>query len=555
MLQIISGKFYGDSPRFNNTTSAILYSNAEIKEENDIWRVKITPCASSSTKLNKYEIDFINQLEKTAGLSFLNIGSETVIYQFKNILTFYLDCIFEENEHDADSLCANRETLVTRTPSNYLRYGYNEIKPISREELKGCDEFVSGMIGLSRYDYLKIIGCINVYCLSIRLLKYDPNLAYSMLVFALETLSKYNEYELTWEDYSKNTNIDKILKGVDDSKAELIRKELVSDAELKLGARFVKFAVENIQENYYTDKAVGFKIQYDDVEEALVNSYKIRSKYAHVLETIMDQSVFSDVSKVSDYFIRKHSPFFTYSGLMRLTRHIIINFVRVREKFSSEQINWINNLPGAFEASLGPSFWLSKIESRECKQAKIRYETFVNSLWDYEICDMKDVVKLYINQYRSVKEEYRRPIFALCLLWEDLINEDEIHECKVRCFVDKNCSMFNKCCVENVVAYLLGGGSITLNDEELEGVLTEYLRDRTKANGYRFRFEIETMLYLFAADIFSDKEEKSKYWFNRAKLNAANKDEILDIVISESTIRRKIEMIRETREKNRNLSC
>lgn len=74
------------------------------------------------------------------------------------------------------------------------------------------------------------------------------------------------------------------------------------------------------------------------MERALKNAYNIRSRYAHALKLIIDQSAVDNISKVSDYFRNNREPYLTYSGLLRVMKYVVIEFVGQKEKVERESI-------------------------------------------------------------------------------------------------------------------------------------------------------------------------------------------------------------------------
>lgn len=165
--------------------------------------------------------------------------------------------------------------------------------------------------------------------------------------------------------------------------------------EIKLTQRFLHFAETYINEDFYFEECSGRKILKDDLMPALKNAYNIRSKYAHSLKKIVDQSAVDDISRNSDFFRELHEPYLTYSGLLRLTRHIIFNLLLSLEKVDKEDIDWINKPPGMITAYLAPEFWLSKMENDKWEE-KARYNS-INDKNILQIVSKKETGQQRIN--------------------------------------------------------------------------------------------------------------------------------------------------------------
>ena len=347
MLQIISGKFYQNKEIHNNPTQMFLYSNANIENEFEIVGIKIKQ-VDNIDNIYKYSINFDNKIEQQSeNFSIVNAWSDVVLFQVKNVLTFYFDSFWDEEEYVVKKMCKERIKKGSRmeyVPANYVRSILDKERKVDEKRILEEKENVSNLIALSREDYVTVITCIKTYYASVRLLETDPNLAYSMLVFALESLSQsYDKYEPKWEDYDENIKgkLEKKFKMMDETLAEEIKNVLLKNAHLKLSKRFLHFILNYLNDDFYFAKDISNKIQRDDVERALKNAYNIRSRYAHALKLIIDQSAVDNISKVSDYFRNNREPYLTYSGLLRVMKYVVIEFVGQKEKVKREDFYWI----------------------------------------------------------------------------------------------------------------------------------------------------------------------------------------------------------------------
>ena len=373
MLQIISGKFYQNKEIYNNPTQMFLYSNANIENEFEIVGIKIKQ-VDNIDNIYKYSINFDNKIEQQSGnFSIVNAWSDVVLFQVKNVLTFYFDSFWDEEEYVVKKMCKERikkGSRVEYVPANYVRSILDKERKVDEKRILEEKENVSNLIALSREDYVTVITCIKTYCASVRLLETDPNLAYSMLVFALESLSQsYDKYEPKWDDYDENIKgkLEKKFKMMDETLAEEIKNILLKNAHLKLSKRFLHFILNYLNDDFYFTKDISNKIQRDDVERALKNAYNIRSRYAHALKLIIDQSAVDNISKVSDYFRNNREPYLTYSGLLRVMKYVVVEFVGQKEKVERESIDWQKGLPGIIDVKFGPEFWMSKMNHQNVK--------------------------------------------------------------------------------------------------------------------------------------------------------------------------------------------
>lgn len=108
MLQIISGKFYQNKEIHNNPIQMFLYSNANIENEFEIVGIKIKQ-VDNIDNIYKYSINFDNKIEQQSeNFSIVNAWSDVVLFQVKNVLTFYFDSFWDEEEYVVKK-CAKRE--------------------------------------------------------------------------------------------------------------------------------------------------------------------------------------------------------------------------------------------------------------------------------------------------------------------------------------------------------------------------------------------------------------------------------------------------------------
>ena len=61
------------------------------------------------------------------------------------------------------------------------------------------------MLNLPRDEYKVVMKCLAAYHASFSVFNRDISLAYSILVYALETLcGNFDEYTTSWNDYDQN---------------------------------------------------------------------------------------------------------------------------------------------------------------------------------------------------------------------------------------------------------------------------------------------------------------------------------------------------------------
>lgn len=110
LLQIITGKFYNSEDRYHNNCKGILYSNASFRGIYDIGHVKIE-AAESLGNVDPYIVMYDNQLQKShSGFELVKVGDEEILRQLKNILSFALDAVFDEDKSTVERICRKKES-------------------------------------------------------------------------------------------------------------------------------------------------------------------------------------------------------------------------------------------------------------------------------------------------------------------------------------------------------------------------------------------------------------------------------------------------------------
>lgn len=194
----------------------------------------------------------------------------------------------------------NNEKLI----SSYVSRTFETQRILQENEWEKSKEFYNIIMSLSRKEYNVVMRCLAAYGSSFKVFNSDISLAYSILVYILETLSaNFDNYTTSWNDYDQNvrTKIDKELDKIDVNIAESIKNILISNEHLKLSRRFSEFVFKYIDDDYYRamDKR---QITEDEMRQAVTKAYILRSKYAHELQPIMKQLSDTSISRNSDLF-------------------------------------------------------------------------------------------------------------------------------------------------------------------------------------------------------------------------------------------------------------
>lgn len=543
MLQIITGKFYDSEDRFHTYCKGVLYSNVSFSGAYDIGHVKIE-AAESFSSVEPYIVMYDNQLQKShSGFELIKVGDEEILRQLKNILSFALDAIFDENKSAVERICRKKESGRGRypLPSEFISGTLDSSKSVSDDEMKSCAVFFEHLLSLKREDYINILNCIVAYNASVRLLDEDISLAYSMLVYCLESLAQsYDSYVPIWDDYKEDKKfaLEKVFKTIDGDSVDKIKTILLKDEHLKLSKRFQKFVVGNIREEFFHYNEKRKIVGKEEFPIALANAYYIRSKYAHMLKPLMKHLRMSEFSKNADIFEFQHDVYFTYSGLLRVVREVIYNFTFSLEKTGFEEFDWRGAIPGCVEFEAAPYYWVWKMDSSKGEGAKRRVEGFVETFVHYQdkIPKMDDLIKMYLSHLEEMKVENRLAAFTLCCLYVGKVgNVEDETKTLFKTVYEKNKSLLEKCSIYSLIVFVMRAHidiDVVWEAEECEKVVNAYCKKRYKDSRLKLPKQIETMIYLEVANAFEGENEKTnrQEWRLRAYDNSNNSKEIQELI-------------------------
>lgn len=543
LLQIITGKFYNSEDRYHNNCKGILYSNASFRGIYDISHVKIE-AAESLGNVNPYIVMYDNQLQKSnSGFDLVKVGDEEILRQLKNILSFALDAVFDEDKSTVERICRKKESGRGKYPvaSEFIDGTLDISKNVSDDEMKACGVFLEHLLALNRGDYINILNCIVAYNASVRLLSEDISLAYSMLVYCLESLAQsYDSYTPIWDDYKedKKNALEKVFKTIDEEIVEKIKGILVKDEHLKLSKRFQEFVLGHVGDEFFNYREKRKIVGKEEFLIALVNAYNIRSKYAHMLKPLMKHLRMSEFSKNADVFEFQHNVYFTYSGLLRVVREVIYDFTFSLQKTGFEAFDWRGAIPGCVELEAAPCYWIWKMDNSKGEGARARVEGFVETFVHYQskIPKMDDLIRMYISHLPEMKEENRLAAFTLCCLYVGKIeNAEKETKNQFQTIFEKNKSLLEKCSIYGLIIYVMRANidfNVAWESEDCEKVVNTYCKKRYKDNRIKLPKEIESMIYLEVANSFEGEEEKEnrQKWRRRAYDNSNNSKEIQELI-------------------------
>ncbi|WP_300380803.1 hypothetical protein [Clostridium sp.] len=283
MLQIISKKFFKSENYHRTEVKTIIYSNVNLfhKIESD---TAVLNNIETYNGITTYLLTFENVLEYQEDKNFklISIGQGEVVEDLLACFSFYFNGIFSSDKNFIENLIRSERQNATdkSVPQKLLPEIFKTNIYVSVDKSKDFDDFIKNLIGLSNEQYMKVIGSIKQLKDAIVTINYNLELAYTMMVAAVESLATaVDGYETKWEDCLTRKNRRKrltdVLKNLKSDDSEKIRDIIIEDTHAKLGMRYRMFILKYISNKYYEEK-VGeniVKCKESQLERAINNSY------------------------------------------------------------------------------------------------------------------------------------------------------------------------------------------------------------------------------------------------------------------------------------------
>jgi AcrR family transcriptional regulator len=540
MLQIITGKFFKSDDRHVSDQKGVLYSNYR-------WYLPIETCVGgleslgTRAALTTYLYSFTNQIEKQPGnFSIVSVGNGEIIQQFRLLCAFGLRATFAEDRSWVAHLC--RSGTVGQSdeyaPAQLLpRYFAPRIEG-NMGEAQEFAALVEKTLSLSRSDFLSVMTALQAFNGALEVVGSSLDLAYSMLVYALESLSqKYIEYEPQWADFDDRTRrqLEPLLAEVGDEAATGIRAALLSDAHLKLRASFQEFICTHVEDSFFTTEAAQsvFSLQHCELRRAARNIYDVRSAYVHELTPLMHQLRMPQIAE-GDVFRWEREPHLTFSGVVRLADHVIRTLIRRRPSVEKEDYNWYNALPGIVRLNLAPQYWIHQAAGFQGATA-YRYfggflEHFLATAMQGESISNMNAVMEKIEQIDGQgKPEHRRSMLGLYLLYNAYLSHyPEFHRPDWEQFLEDQQIIVDQPCIEMMAARMMLDGGFPWTAAEGEAALTQYNKTRFHRGILHLPTGIEIALTVAVANqaLCEGLPEVHRKLLSTALLNSAGRPQI-----------------------------
>lgn len=458
MLQIISGKFFTGLEKNEHEGKGILFSNCNWS--NTIkTNIGVLEPVDYSGDITGFVFNYKNQIENDGFL--VRCGDGEIIEQFKLICSFGLKSYFSEYREQVVRVCSPIKRKKSRSyPSaQFIKSTVELHKRLNSENIERFIGITNKIILLERKSYEKVINALRCILDSIEVIEYNLDLAYSMLIYCLESLSQGDDSpKATWDDWDQHskTELDSILSSIPLDKAEHLKQILLKDKHFKLQQRYVDFVKKHLHDSFFIIEAESLQIplRKSQLEKALSNSYQMRSGYVHSLQSVQDQIRHSTFA-TNDVFTFQNNPYLTYGGLYRLVNHVMENYIYSLPSIEKETFNYRKALPGIMTVEFAPQYWIWRPESFNGKQANTWLSALISQLESNEpITDLSQIMEKIKIIFPQTPSEQRPSLLYLFWLYNIVLRED-LQTKGWDKFVSKHETYFREHRIENLAVWVI----------------------------------------------------------------------------------------------------
>jgi len=507
VLQIISGKFFNSDERHVHEGKGILYSNcswgAPIKTS-----IGILEPVDYSGDISGFVFNYKNQIEKGGVL--VRCGDDEILEQFKLICSFGLKSYFSEYREQVMKTCS---TIKSKNTQGYPASQFLSDRVLLKKNLSGSEvqrfvKLTNKIISLDRKSYKKVINSLRTLSDVVETVTYNIDLAYSMIVYCLESLSQNVSYpRSSWDDWDKNSKskLEKILAEVPEKTSDDLKRVLLEDKHFKLQQRYISFVKQNLSEGFYINEADGIQIPLrgGQLEKSLSNTYQMRSKFVHSLQPIQDQIRHPVIGK-NDVFTFSENPYLTFSGLFRLASHVVENYIFSLASNERENFNYRQDLPGIMTMEMAPQYWIWRDESFNGKTVNQRLGAFLGQLESGQpVTELTKVMAKIKRVFSQTPVNQRAPMLYLFWVYNFILQED-LRTPGWESFVSKHEEYFSEVRFENIAVRVV-------TDVEVPWSLYECIKEYKKYSKNRHKAGHLSLTPLTEASILCSIANKAKY--------------------------------------------
>lgn len=334
MLQINSGKMFKNETEERNRLRGVLHTNFRIPGSEPIVTAigSILPVTNlRGPRTIVYELTERFEKNPPIAANLRSHGVDPYLNEAASVISFALNVTCTPDYQLTQRLLGRRPNLMgDAQPKELLSQVFDEQVWAQPAKVEDLIEFAARLIGLERKRHLAAIRAINTYVTGVHRVADDYELAYTLMVAAIESLAQEFDGRLPeWSDYTeeKRNRIDGALDGADPVTADKVRRAILEIEHTALARRFRDFTVDHLRPDYYQQAAEhgSSSVTEGRIRQAVREAYNIRSRYVHTLRRMPNEIKLP--GQFEKVIVVGGKTYLTFEGLSQMVRHVINEFV------------------------------------------------------------------------------------------------------------------------------------------------------------------------------------------------------------------------------------
>ena len=340
---------------------------------------------------------------------------------------------------------------------------------------------------------------------------------------SIESLSQgFDGHQATWKDYdaAKRNRINSALKGAPEKIVEDVRAAILEHEHVALARRFREFATAHLRPSYFREEAVGAvrPLGVLDLDYALRQAYKYRSEYVHRLQDI--PSILVAAHDKSELAWVDGQDVLTFQGIMRLSRHIILEFIKRGTRTDKEVFEYRSVIPGIVSVPMAAQYWIGSPTGFNKESAKSRLSGLLEQIQSIflgvpnaTMTDLTEVMAEIEKQIASLgNPKHRLPMLTIYYLFNRLAPASAKRPNWFN-LVKKYDEDFRGPSIESLVACFATEVTPPWDILETSDLLNAYIEQRNQKNGFKMGSLFEAALMLHLAELYrSSGDEIATRW-------------------------------------------